>query len=236
MLFRRYLRSTFALFLLASAVSLAACGQDGQDAAPSGDTKVLARNVVLRADGVQSLKTSGLRPSNAALDPDLKVTASNVVYQQSETADLSVSNVQEALESLAVQLSSALPGEWDITNVNIDGLISVGKNFSPNGKLRVNADGTFELVSGSFAAIEMVSPASVDVTRPTRVDSLLPRVAKFSFSPYMDETRRSSNPRALIPLLLDARPNRLVFSGPNQSLSFLTRSSTGPQDAGADAR
>lgn len=123
----------------------------------------------------------------------------------------------------ARELAKELPGDWDIVNENIEGLISVGHAFTPSGRLRVLENGDFEMLAGSFSAIDVSSVDVIDRTKTRHVDFPLSNVARFSFSHYMDETQRTSNPRSVIPTLLDVRPDRVVFSGSNQSISFLRR-------------
>lgn len=117
---------------------------------PSGSTGpgvIKASNIVLRTDA--SAAKGGMIQVQANQLPDnVQVLASNVSIVNGSNG-LSASNLQSALDQeLAVNLPKTIVGIWDIVNLPGNG-ICAGQSA---GRVQINADGTFTMISGAFAA------------------------------------------------------------------------------------
>jgi hypothetical protein len=213
---------------LACGSSESASSSEPPGTAPRSSLRVLARNVLLGpAPSTASLR---LRTANAGggVDDTTKLPAANVVYERSLGADLESGNVQAALEELAVKLDVILPGTWTIENKNQEA------SHAATGAITVNADGTFDLTAGSFAAIGMGSSTECGHVGPQTFELFSPRVALFRH-------QNGSTPNSAMPTLIEAKPGRLVFIGTGgcgemgrPRVSILTRVGGGA-DAGAGA-
>jgi hypothetical protein len=198
-----------------------ACGEAPGESSSVG-RRVLARNVLLGNAGLGT----GIRTANAEgndIDTNTKLVATNVVYESNGKADLQATNVQSALEELAVKLDVVLPGSWCIENRNQEA------QHAATGAITFAKDGTFKLVRGSFAAIGM---GSTDLSGPVgcahaeegqTYELFSPRVAAFR---HLDPVLAIS----VVPTLIEARPDRLSFLGSGgcgqvglQRVSILTR-------------
>jgi hypothetical protein len=207
--------ASLGVLLLTAFASGAACSS--RDDAPRTPARVLAKNVVLATAKFVGIKSANAA-SDAPVDPNLVVRAENVVYERSGRADLAAADVQVALESLAVNLQTVLPGTWSIANVGDDGSESTGK-------IRFDPDLSFQLLEGEMRAIELPKNA-IDGAKPRSVKFPSPRLPQFNYSAFTMGAASDSLGRSVIPMVVDARPDRIVLIGfrTNASgVSILTR-------------
>jgi hypothetical protein len=69
----------------------------------------------------------------------------NVIVDRSSKSALTSNDAQSAFEELSLDLVATMVGTWNIVNKNIE------NEHAATGQVRINADGTFTLLAGSFA-------------------------------------------------------------------------------------
>jgi len=197
----------------------------------SGDTKYLAKNLILNKDGLTTTATqnSEVLVQSADIDTETQILAENVIFENTDISQIESDNVQDALEEISLKLSETMVGTWDIQNY------IHSNNHSETGKIIIYDDGTFDLLEGSFAAIGMGSgdtPMPIcnhteeNQTYQTIVDDL---IIFTHFNPhFMDPSTLTEN--SVVPTLVKLRQNEIVFMGgggcgavSKQRVSILTR-------------
>lgn len=159
------------------------------------------------------------------LDTQTNVLARNVIVERSSKSALTSNDAQSAFEELSLDLVATMVGTWNIVNKNIE------NEHAPTGQVRINADGTFTLLSGSFAAIGEGTGAFCDhVAGSERWEVLTPKVLVFRHTNQNVENR-------VIPMVVELHQDSIVFLGSGgcgqlglQRVSILTRVPT--PDAG----
>lgn len=199
----------------------------------SGDTKYLAKNIVFNKDSLTTTATAtqileaGVQ--FADIDTETQVLAENVIFENTDISQIESDNVQDALEEISLKLAETMVGTWNIQNyIHAD-------SHSETGRIVIYADGTFDLLEGSFAAIGMGSGDSPmpicnhteeNQTYQIIVDDL---IIFTHFNPnFMDPSRLTEN--SVVPTLVKLRQNEIVFIGgggcgavSKQRVSILTR-------------
>ena len=139
----------------------------GAGAGPGAGT-IKASNVIVRS-GTQtaSLKDGIVYVQANQLPDNTKVLASNVALVTTSN-DLTSNDLQSALDKeIAVDVSKAIVGVWDVENVVRGGC------GQPTGRVQFKADGTFEMLSGSL-----------DVAGAYAADTAQPGTACIGFGSY----------------------------------------------------
>lgn len=194
-------------------IALISCGSGGEN---GNSMKYLARNIVFNTD----LARNAYADQSQAIDTETQILAENVIFETNDNTQIESDNVQNALEEISHKLSGVIPGTWNIQNYNQE------NSHVATGRVIINGDGTFNLVSGSFAAIGMGSIGFCSHTEENQTyriytDELI------SFTHFNNTTENS-----VIPLLVKLRENEIVFIGQGgcgqvsrQRISILTRES-----------
>jgi len=151
-----------ALLLL---TSLSACGGTSSDSTATTNTGVttqyLAKNIVFTTSTTPVLvknKEQGfsfMSKANAAtvVDTTTKIDARNVIFSPKATSSITSSDVQAALEEISLTFKDTMIGTWNIKN------IEAGK-ANTIGKILINPNGTFNLISGDIAVLTKNTPKS----------------------------------------------------------------------------
>lgn len=191
-------------------LALVSCGgSNGGGDTPDPGLQVLARNVIL--------SNANASVNAKSVDPETQVYASNVVYDNSNST-LEATNAQDAFDELSLDFATTMVGSWTIVNKNQE------SNHEATGAVTINADNTFNLTAGSFAAIGMGSSGLCShQTENQTYEFYTDKVAVFSH--YNGETQNS-----VIPTLLELKENQITVLGSGgcgevgrQRISILTR-------------
>ena len=125
-----------------------ACGGSGDSNTTTGGggsaAMLKASDIIVRSGtALTSLKEGMIRVQEG------KVLASNVALITTSN-DLESRDLQSALDNeMAVDIPSTVVGVWDIENylVSYQGCVTF-----PTGRVQINADGTYEILTGTFGA------------------------------------------------------------------------------------
>ncbi len=159
------------------------------------------------------------------IDTVTKVPAENVIFEKTSESDIESDNVQDALEEITLKLSKVIIGTWSIMNYN----------YLPNvhvdtGKVIFNEDGTFDLESGSFAAIGMGSASSSSCAHTDENQTYEYITDEFAIFTHYNPNVNPPVKNAVIPQLIKLRKNEIIFLGSGgcgasskQRVSILTR-------------
>ena len=207
------------VLLISISVFLFSCGAGGENGNQTADnTKYLARNVIFNA----SLASSVYADQSREIDTETQILAKNVIFEQSRETQIESDNVQDALEEISLELSDVIPGTWNIQNYNQESY------HDSSGQVVINDDGTFNLISGSFAAIGMGSGTAqgglCDHTEQNQTYHIYTEEL-IAFTHFNNTTENS-----VVPNLVKLRDNEIVFIGEGgcgslgrQRISILSR-------------
>lgn len=223
-------RSLYAVLAFA-VMSVAACGGNANNGTADGGPKKIKASQLLfvNKQGALVALTTG-QGTEGCVDTETKFLASNVEFETGGNSALESENVQQALEQLSLDLGMILPGEWTIQNNNQEAA------HHPDGHVIINVDGTFNLLSGSFAAIGMGTISDgFDTCGHTdenqTYQALSDRVYLFK---HVNDTVTNS----AIPVLVSIKQDEIVFMGQGgcgesgrQRVSILKRVIPAPQPA-----
>lgn len=131
----------------------------------------------------------------------LKIPASQVLFDNADST-LGASNAQDAFQELSLKLSEVMVGTWTIVNRNQE------EYHTATGTVTIGADGTFNLSSGSFAAIGMGTDGSLcDHSDSGQVYDLIANgVVMFT---HMNGAVQNT----VIPTLASLKQDEIVFVG-----------------------
>ena len=190
------------------------------DTTVQSSIKYLASNIILRSSTSAEAQML-MYPADTDIDSTTKIYAENVIFESESNSSVESDNVQDAINELSLILSKVMIGTWDIENKNNENL------HSDTGKIQINADGTFYLMEGSFAAIGQGSGEAdpfcdhIDGTEMYTVitDEVI------IFEHYNGSTLNS-----VIPTLISVKADEIIYLGSGgcgqvgkQRVSILTR-------------
>lgn len=152
---------------------------------------------------------------------NITIPASNVIFDNSGST-LGSSNAQDALRELSLNLAEIMVGDWTIANKNQE------ECHSASGAVTISADGTFNLSSGSFAAIGMGTDG--DLCDHTDEGQVYEPIANGVIMFTHTNPTNGSTQNTVIPTLASLKQDEIVFIGSGgcgyvgiQRVSTLTR-------------
>lgn len=202
--------TVFTLMLIYS------CDSGGSGSQSLSNTKYLASNIIL--DSISPNRNAYAEE----IDTTTRVAAENVIFETKSASQIESDNVQDALEEISLNLSTVMVGTWSIQNYNQETL------HDPTGQIVIYDDGTFDLISGSFAAVGMGSGTAesgfCDHTEENQTYIIYAEELA-AFTHFNDSAENSTIPR-----LVKLRENEIIFVGSGgcgevgrERISILTR-------------
>ena len=159
--------------------------------------------VSINTDGVAQLK----------VDIDENITAIDKLQADTEANTADINQLQSNSIGIGISLSEVMIGNWDIQNINQESA------HADSGFIQINRDGTFDLISGSFAAIGMSSGQDGSFCNHSpgsgAYEVILDNLTNFSYA-------SGGTQYPVIPLLIELEQDKITFLG-NGGCGFLGR-------------